>query len=131
MGPTGPTPSNGFPSYLPGWWGIVGWSQPSDQVLDFSNDIANNLLVVGMAGSIVGIVVQLKQAITAGSLTVTVLDNSNPIASLVMTTGSPTFITFPIGDNPFAAGDSLSVELDVSADQAPTSILSVYLLWSP
>jgi hypothetical protein len=84
-----------------------------------------------MAGSIVGIVVQLKQAITAGSLTVTVLDNGNPIASLVMTTGSPTFITFQAGENPFAAGDSLSVELDVSADQAPSSIMSVYLLWSP
>lgn len=99
--------------------------------MSFSNTIANNLLPVGIAGSIVGIDVQLKQVITAGSLTVTVLDNSNPIASLVMTTGSPTFITFPAGENPFIAGDLISVELDVSADQEPNSVMSVYLLWSP
>jgi hypothetical protein len=99
--------------------------------MTFSNNVSGNLLPVGMAGSLVGIDVQLKQAITSGSLTVRVLDNGNRIASLVMTTGSPTFITFPAGANPFAAGDVLSVELDVSADQAPASIMSVYLLWSP
>jgi hypothetical protein len=123
--------SAGVVSYLPGWWSQVGWSAPSDQVMIFANNVANNQLPVGFAGSIVGIVVQLKQAITAGSLTVTVLDDSSPIASLVMTTGSPTFIQFPPGANPFAAGDVISVELDVSADQVPNGVMSVYLLWSP
>jgi hypothetical protein len=123
----------GNASYLPGWWTALAWSAPSDQVMNFANNISGNLLPAGQSGSIVGIVAQVKQAITAGTLTVTVLDNGNPIASLVMTTGSPTFISFPLGANPFVAGDLLSVELDASADQAPSSsnIISVYLLWSP
>jgi hypothetical protein len=132
-GPTGPTSaSSNSSSYFPGFWVGAIPSVPYDAPLQFANTFsANEDMFVGAAGSIRGIAAELKPAITGGTLTVTVLDNGTPIASLVMTDGSPTFVSFPAGENPFAAGDAITVELDASADQTGTTVISVYVLWSP
>jgi hypothetical protein len=139
-GPTGPAGAAGAtgatgplnedqPSYLPGLWTETSWATPSDQAM--TNGTVSGGVPVPIGGSIVGIACQLKLAITAGSLTITILADSVPIASLVLTTGSPTFTTFAPGVNVFSAGQLITAELAASADEAPVSSIDVSVQWSP
>lgn len=127
-GATGPL-NEDQPSYLPGIWTETSWATPSDQAM--TNGSVSGGVPVPVGGSIVGIACQLKQAIAAGSLTVTILADNVPIATLVLTTGSPTFTTFTPGVNVFSAGQLITAELAASADESPVSSIDVSVQWSP
>lgn len=120
-------------SFLPGVWAESSWSSPSDQTMVLTGTTSDGV-PTPIGGSIVGIAAKLKQAITAGSVTVLVLANGSPTgASLVMTLDSPTLVTFSAGAHTFTAGQLITLELDVSSGQTPadTNAIDVSVQWEP
>jgi hypothetical protein len=102
------------------------WSQvnvaASQTDVALSAQVSGNTNTIRMSnsGSVVGLVTQLTEAITAGTLTVTVTKNGSPMTlSLAHTAGTGTQATQSVGIDTYVAGDLLGVQLTTTSGFLP------------
>lgn len=102
------------------------WSQvniaASQSGIPLSAQVSGNTNTIRMAtsGSVVSLATQLTEAITAGTLTVTVTKNGSPMTlSIVHTSGSGSQATQAVGVDTYMAGDFLGIQLTTDAGFLP------------
>lgn len=114
------------------------WAQvnvaASQTAVALSAQVSGNSNTIRMvsAGSIVGLSTQLTEAITAGTLTVTVTKNGSPMTlSIVHTSGSGSQATLAAGINTYVAGDLIGIQLTTDAGFLPvTTDIEAWILCS-
>jgi hypothetical protein len=81
---------------------------------------SNNAIRMARAGSIVGLSTRLTEAITAGSLTVTITKNGTPVTlSLIHTSGTGSQTTQAAGIDTYVAGDLIGIQYATNSGFLP------------
>jgi hypothetical protein len=102
------------------------WAQPNVPANQAATPLSaqvsgnNNAVRMTRTGSIVGLSTRLTEAITAGTLTVTVTKNGTPVAlALVHTSGTGSQITQAAGIDTYVAGDLIGIQYATNAGFLP------------
>jgi hypothetical protein len=102
------------------------WAQinvtASQTAVALAAQVSGNTNTIRMAssGSIVGLATQLTEAITAGTLTVTITKNGAPVTlSIAHASGTGSQLTQAVGVDTYIAGDLLGIQLTTDAGFLP------------